>query len=38
MPLKKYENEDTYLVWTDDEIQLLLEAARDFKARKANAG
>ena len=29
---------DTHLVWTDDEVQLLLETTRDFKAMKAYAG
>ena len=29
--------EDTHLVWTDGELQLLLETARDFKAKKAYA-
>ena len=27
--------EDTHLFWTDDEVQLLLETARDFRAKKA---
>ena len=30
--------EDTHLVWTDYEVQLLLETARDFKAKKVYAG
>ena len=37
-PKKKMRTEDTHLVWIDDEVQLLLEKARDFKAKKAYAG
>ena len=37
-PKKKMRNEDTYLVKTDDEVQLLLEATRDFKAKKPYGG
>ena len=37
-PKKKMRTKDTHLVWTDDEVQLLLETTRDFKAMKAYAG
>ena len=30
--------DDTHLFWTDDEVQLLLETTRDFKAKKVYAG
>ena len=30
--------EDTDLFWTNDEVQLLSETARNFKAKKAYAG
>ena len=30
--------EDKHLVRTDDEVQLLLETTRDFKAKKAYVG
>ena len=36
-PKKKTRTEDIHLVWTDDEVQLLLET-RDFKAKKVYAG
>ena len=35
-PKKKIKtNENAVVVWTDDEIQLLLETVREFKAEKA---
>lgn len=38
-PKKKAKSDDkentTTLVWTDDEIQILLETVRDFKSEKA---
>ena len=37
-PKKKMRAEDIRLVWTDDEVRLLLETTRDFKIKKAHAG
>ena len=36
-PEKKMRTEDTHFVWTDVEVQSLLETTRDFKAKKAYA-
>ena len=35
---KEMRTEDTDLFWTNDEVQLLSETARNFKAKKAYAG
>ena len=35
---KKVKTDDTDLVWTDDEIQMLLETTRDFKVGKVLTG
>ena len=36
-PKTKMRTEETHLVWTDHEVQLLLETTRDFEAMKTYA-
>ena len=38
LPKMKMRSEDLDLFWTDDEVHLLLEAARAFKIKKAYVG
>ena len=37
-PKKKVKTDDTHLVWTVDEVQLLLETTRDFKVGRVYEG
>ena len=37
-PKKQMRTEDTHLVWTDDEVKLLSETTRDFKASVGQTG
>ena len=37
-PEKKIQTGDSHLVWTDDEVQMLLETTREFKVGKAYKG
>ena len=37
-PKKKLRTEDAHLAWKGDEVQLLLEATRDFKTKQEYSG
>ena len=37
-PKRKVKTDDTHLVWTVDEVQLLLETTRDFKFGRVYEG
>ena len=37
-PQKKIKTDDNHVVWTGDEVKMLLETTRDFKVGKAYGG